>query len=191
MIGMLWAKISAPVVYPIWWWKRKKMYSTKNWILFKTLVEENKTKTVKDLIKANGKYWLWTYGDLDDPLGRGGLPERYGKNSFWNRWKYSAFRNARFNWHYMNLRTQSIKAKLTIIDNRNPKLMHKSDGIGDCPDGVLLMWFMDEEKVYFVYENCNRKAIWYFGWVGLGYDPIGKNGRFEISYRKTQSTYNV
>jgi len=176
----------------VWYLFRKKItQSIGGWKGIKITVEENKTSLVKEAIQGKSKllYWLWTYGDLDDPLGTGGLPERYGKPTFWKRWKYSAIRNARFNWYYMELRTRPIVERVEVKDNLDWTVLHHSDGIGDRPDGIYFSWFRDQgDKWYFIYENNNNKAIWYFGWVGLLTNPIGKNGRFEISYRKTQSS---
>lgn len=201
IIGLLWAKISAPLVYPIWFMLRKRLWASQNgnWKGIKAGVDINETSGVKFLIsnKDNGskfQYWLWTYGDLNDPLGRGGMPDDYknGKNTFWNRWRYSALRNPRFNWNYMELRTQPICFAVTCIDTRNYEVMHMSYGIGNSPDGVCFRWFKDiEDNWYFIYEDNNKNSIWYFGWVGLLQQAIGNNGRFEISYRKTQGTYKA
>ena len=40
------------------------------------------------------------------------------------------------------------------------------------------------------YEDNNKDCIFYFGFVGFLYHDVGnKNGRFEIAYRNTDSTY--
>lgn len=196
LLGLLWAKISAPLVYPVWYLLRNILWTSfdETWKEIKAGIDINDTEATKVMIIYYGGkfiYWLWTYGDMNDPLGRGGLPERYGKATFWKRYKYSAWRNARFNWNYMELRTGKVIESETIIDTRNFAVMHRSDGIGDSPDGILFKWFRDEKgQWYFIYENNNTKHIWYFGWVGLRETPLGKNGRFEVSYRKTQFSYD-
>jgi hypothetical protein len=194
LIKLGWAKITAPFIYPIWYMFRNKvceevymwLYS---WIDVKLAVDANLTVFAKHILTRNGKfwYWLWTYGDMEDPLGRGGLPERCGKNTFWNRYKYSALRNPRFNMNYMELRTKKIVDEHTLLDTRNFDEMNPSPGIGDTPTGKYFALFKDVEgKWYFIYESCNGKSLFYIGWVGLLEDPIGKSGRFEISRRKVK-----
>mgnify|MGYP005855341917 FL=1 len=155
----------------------------------------NETELAKKKLKVNGKflYWLWTYGDAKDPLGRGGMPETYknGKNIFWNRYCYSAFRNARFNINYMEFRTGLIVEKIIIKDERDFSYYHKVDGIGDSPDGIVFIWMRDNyNKWYFIYEDNNKNNIFYFGYVDLLKEKAN-GGRFETSYRKTQSSYRI
>jgi hypothetical protein len=146
-------------------------------------------------LKKNGRFlfWLWTYGDQEDPLVTGGMPDWYGENNFYNRWRWAGFRNARFNISYINFRTGKIIEVITKIDNRDFTTYHTSKGIGDSPDGVYFKWMMDNNnKWYFIYENNTKDYIWYFGWVGLLRQDIGnEGGRFEFSLRKTESTYNT
>jgi hypothetical protein len=192
LVKLGWAKISAPFIYPIWYLFRKQLEISYTWIGVKQLIDDNKIEHAKEYIKFGNRayiYWLWTYGDLDDPLGRGGMPLNYknGKNNFWNRYRYSAFRNPRFNMNYMELRTGEIVEHHVLVDTRNFDDMNPSPGIGDTPTGKYFSLFKDVEgKWYFIYESCNGKSLFYIGWVGLLEDPIGKNGRFEISRRKVK-----
>ncbi|NPV13023.1 MAG: hypothetical protein HPY57_14755 [Ignavibacteria bacterium] len=196
---MIWSGISAPFIYPVWYLFRKpitkKIYKGTSWQEIEKLMADCETELAKQKLKANGKflYWLWTYGDAVDPLERGGLPTdfRNGKNTFCNRFMYSAIRNPRFNINYMELRTGRITDVVVVIDERNFHYMHNSYGIGDSPDGKYFKWMKDNnEKWYFIYEDNNKKHIFYFGYTGLLMHDIGnKGGRFETSYRKTDGSY--
>jgi hypothetical protein len=99
----VWNGISAPFVYPIWYLFRKsitdKIYRNTSWQEINKMIDENRTVEVKEILKNNGGnllYWLWTYGDLRDPLGAGELTGQPIKNNFWNRFKENAIRNVRF-----------------------------------------------------------------------------------------------
>ena len=35
-----------------------------------------------------------------------------------------------------------------------------------------------------LYDDNNKENLFYFGYTGLGREDIGRNGRFEISYRR-------
>lgn len=192
----LWNGISAPFIYPIWYLFRKqittKIYQGTTWQEINKMIDDNKTAEVKSILKKNGKvlYWLWTYGDLRDPLGLGEIVGYNIPNTFWNRFKENAIRNARFTINFMEFRTGTIVEEgITPIDNRNYAFMHKSSGIGDSPDGIYFEWVKDEDgKWYFIYEDNNQENIFYYGYVGLNHWGR-KNGRFEVSYRKTDSSY--
>jgi hypothetical protein len=198
IFGLLWCNISAPFIYPIWYLNKKtvclKLYDeTYTWQKIQKMISDNQSMEVKKILKSKSKlwYWLWTYGDISDPLNNGGLPDIHnGKpqaNTFWNRYKYSAVRNPRFNYNYMELRTGNIIDRHVSVDTRNWNIVHKSEGIGDSPDGVIFQWMMDDSgRWYFIYEDNNKKSIWYFGWTGLLRNNVG--GRFELSYRVTEGT---
>ena len=199
-VSLIWSAISAPIFYTIWWIFKKpiteKIYKGTSWQEIDELKNEHPQK-VKEILQKNGKflYWLWTYGDITDPLGRGGLPTDYfdGKNTFWNRFRYSAVRNARFNKNYIDFRTGKISISEMVIDTRNFNYRHKSYGIGDSPDGIIFKWLKDEDgSTYFIYEDNNSKHLFYFGWIGFLTQDIGKSGgRFEMAYRPTDSSYVV
>lgn len=196
LMEYVWNGLTAPFVYPIWYLFRKqiseKIYAGTSWEEISNLMSANKISEVKEKLLINGKfmYWIWTYGDSDDPLGRGGLPNIY-KNTFWKRFYWSAIRNARFNFNYMEFRTGKIVEVLTIIDKRNFSYMHKSLGIGDSPDGIYFKWMKDDKnKWYFIYEDNNKKSLFYIGYTGFLKQDIGKDGgRFETAYRNTDSSY--
>lgn len=191
----LWNVISAPFIYPLWYLFRKKItekvYRGTSWQYINAQINENKTKLVREMLQANGKfwYWMWTYGDLRDPLGMGEIVDYGIPNTFWNRYKENAFRNARYTTNFMDFRTGDIMFVVTVIDNRNFTYMHKSEGIGDSPDGVYFKWVKDDRGWGFIYEDNNSQNIFYFGFVGLLKKDIGGNGRFEFAYRKTDSSY--
>jgi hypothetical protein len=192
----IWNGISAPFIYPVWYLFRKsitnKIYKGTSWEEINSLIIDNKTAEVKSILKKNGKflYWLWTYGDLRDPLGAGELTGQNIKNNFWNRFWENAVRNVRFTINFMEFRTGEIILVFTAIDNRNFSYMHNSDGIGDSSDGIYFKWMLDTNNRWgFIYEDNNEQNIFYFGNVGLLKKDIGSNGRFEVSYRKTDSSY--
>ena len=165
LFSYLWSIISAPFIYPIWYYFRNKI--TANY-------QNNKIW-----------YWLYTYGDLNDPLNRGGLPLDYkgGKNTFKNRWFYSAIRNPRFTYNVLKYNTESILWERIIIDDRNWNIMISSYGVGDSPKGIIFKWLYSDCKAYFIYENNTEENVFWFGWVGLLKDSINKTGRFEMAYR--------
>lgn len=200
LLTSLLSGITAPIIYPIWYLNRLEIttiaYYGTSWQEIEKLMYEHKPDIVKQLIKKNGRliYWLWTYGDSKDPLGRGGMPENYrnGKNTFWNRYMFGAFRNPRFNINYLSFRTGPITTIFPVIDTRNFNILHKSIGIGDSPDGIYFKWMKDDsDKWYFIYEDNQSKYLFYFGYVDLLKDEIGKSGRFETSYRIPTSTILV
>lgn len=191
----IWNGLTAPIIYPIWYVFRKsitdKIYKDTTWQIINKMIDDNKTGDVKNILKNNGGnflYWLWTYGDLRDPLGQGELTGSDKKNTFWNRFFENAIRNVRFTTNFMELRTGDIVEVVTIIDNRDFTNMHKSSGIGDSPDGIYFKWMLDNNNRWgFIYEDNNAENIFYFGNTGLLKQDIGHNGRFETSYRKTDS----
>lgn len=193
---LLWGNISAPLFYPVWYMFRKgiteKIHKGTSWQEIQSLIQNNKTQQAKTILKQNGKilYWIWTYGDIDDPLNWGGMPTDYGKNTFWNRFRWSAIRNPRFNINYMELRTSTITEASVSIDTRNQHIKHYSAGFGAMLDGIILKWMKDDiGKWYFIYEEANYTNLWYLGYVGLMQQDVGKaGGRLELSYRITEKT---
>jgi hypothetical protein len=198
LLEYVWNGVTAPFVYPIWYLFKnqitKKVYNGTSWEEISSLMSTNKISEVKNKLLVNGKfmYWLWTYSDSDDPLGKGGLPDVY-KNTFFGRFYWGAIRNPRFNFNYMEFRTQEITQVVTIIDKRNFNFMHKSFGLGDSPDGVYFKWMKDKNNNwYFIYEDNNEKNLFYIGYTGLLKQDIGQTGgRFETGYRNTDSSYCV
>ena len=197
LLKIVWNGVTTPLIYPIWYLFRTKLtpmiYQNTSWQEILKLINENKTNEAKKKLLANGKflYWIWTYSDLEEPMGRGGLPISYGPNTFWYRFKYSAIRNPRFNCNYIDFRTEIINEVETIIDTRNFHYMHKSYGISDSPDGIYFKWMRDTEgKCYFIYEDNNKSNLFYIGYTGMLYDDIGySGGRFETGYRETDGSY--
>lgn len=194
-LNQIWGGISAPFIYPIWYIFRKQitntLYEGTSWQEVHKLVVDNKINDAKLIVQRKGMflYWLWTYGDLRDPLGRGELPEdgykgRF-KNNFIGRFYENALRNPRFTINYIEYRTGTIVKAITVIDTRNFDVLHSSEGIGNAPSGILFKWFIDENSEwYFIYDDNNEENLFYFGYSGLNKQDIGKNGRFEISYRR-------
>jgi len=202
LLWSIWSFVTCLFIYPIWYVFRKsiteKIYRGTSIEEIKTLMDKVEIQQVEDKLKSNGRllFWLWTYGDCSDPLGWGGMPEDYGskKNNFWNRFKWSAIRNPRFNINYMYFRTGVIEQQIDIINTLDWQYWHKSYGIGSNPDGIIFRWVRDNNnKWYFIYEDNNDDHLFYFGYVGLykhENGAIGQRGRFETSYRKTDSSYH-
>lgn len=198
LLIIVWNAITSPIVYSLWYLFRstitKKIYKGTYWQEILILMDSNKTIEIKKKLFPNGKfyYWLWTYGDAEEPLGRGGLPEKY-KDTFWNRLYWSGIRNGRYNYTAMEFRTGLITDAITVIDTRNFKFMHKSFGIGDSPDGIYFKWVKDDKgKWYFIYEDNNEKNLFYLGYTGLLRSDIGiSGGRFETGYRVTDNSYRI
>lgn len=198
-VGLLCATIynaiTAPLIYPFWYAFRKKIiekcYKGTDWTSVNALINDGKLQDAKNAVMKNGRfwYWLWTYGDLRDPLGRGELPEDK-PNNFWTRYWENAFRNPRFTVNFVDWRTAPIVESVVVLDRRDFTYMHKSEGIGDSPDGVYFKWMKDADgKWVFIYEDNTVDCIFYYGFVGLLSNEIGKMGRFECGYRNTDSSY--
>lgn len=198
LLWSVWNTVTTFFIYPIWYVFRKpltdKIHRGTSWQEIEELMRVADINGVESRLKVNGNilFWLWTYGDCSDPYGWGGMPTdfRNGKNNFWNRYIWSAVRNPRFNINYLYYRTGIITEERVIIDTRNPKLWHKSYGVGSSENGLIFKWLKDNNgKWYFIYEENNYEHVFWFGYVGLKRWAIGKRGRFELSYRKTQGSY--
>jgi len=193
--NQIWSGISAPFIYPIWYIFRKKItnavYEGTSWEAVHKLIDDNKIDEAKKIVSRRGKfiYWLWTFGDLRDPLGRGELPDdgykgRF-KNNFIGRFYENALRNPRFTINYIDYRSGNIVKSFTIIDTRDYNLSHSSEGLGTHPSGIFFKWLIDDKgEWYYIYDDNNKDNLFYFGYTGFSKDEIGKSGRFEIGYRK-------
>lgn len=191
----IWSGISAPLIYPIWYIFRRQItnsiYEGTSWQAVQKLIQDNKIDEAKLILKRKGYflYWLWTFGDLNDPLGRGELPEdgykgRF-KNNFVGRFYENALRNPRFTINYMNYRTGTIVDIITVIDTRNFDIQHESEGLGSHASGVFFKWLIDDKgRWYYIYDDNNKENLFYFGYVGFDKGYLNHNGRFEITYRK-------
>jgi hypothetical protein len=191
----IWSGISALFIYPIWYIFRKQItnavYEGTSWEVVHKLIQNNKIDEAKSIVQRKGKfiYWLWTFGDLRDPLGRGELPEdgykgRF-KNNFIGRYYENALRNPRFTINYIDYRSGDIVKAYTIIDTRDYNSSHYSEGLGSAPSGIFFKWLVDSKgEWYYIYDDNNKENLFYFGYTGFSRDEIGKNGRFEISYRR-------
>jgi|ERR1035437_3388617 hypothetical protein len=193
--NQIWSGISAPLIYPIWYIFRKQitntLYKGTSWQEVHEMVVDNKIKDAKKVVQKKGMflYWLWTYGDLNDPLERGELPaDGYGgkyKNNFIGRFYENAIRNPRFTINYMKYRTGTIVKVFTVIDTINYEISHSSEGIGNAPSGIIFKWMIDDSNEwYYIYDDNNKENLFYFGYSGLSKQDIGNNGRFEIGYRR-------
>jgi hypothetical protein len=190
----IWSGIMAPLIYPIWYVFRKQItnavYEGTSWEAVHKLINNNGIAEAKRIVSRRGKfiYWLWTFGDLRDPLGRGELPDdgykgRF-KNNFIGRFYENAIRNPRFTINYIDYRTGPIVRTYTIADTRDYSKTLSSEGLGSQPIGMYFKWFVDDKgEWYYVYDDNNSKNMFYFGYLSLGKDEIGKCGRFEIGYR--------
>lgn len=188
--SQIWSGVTAPLVYPFWWLFREKIvdrvYRGTSWQEILELVRANKTVEVESKLKQNGRFWfwLWTFGDLEDPLGRGELPKAK-ENNFKTRFYENAIRNPRFTINYMFYRSGTIVAVEKVIDTRDFTVQHASDGLGSAASGCLFKWMLDDRGDWlFIYDDNNQYNLFYYGYSGLGRDDIGHNGRFEIGYRK-------
>lgn len=197
LVVTIWNAITAPIIYPIWYIFKRKItslaYRNTSWQYVNELISQNQILTAKELVKNNAGdfiYWLWTYGDLRDPLGIGELTDTGKANTFLNRWWENGFRNPRFAINFMEFRTVNIVLENVIIDTRTMGVFHVSTGIGDSPNGVYFKWMLDaNQRWWFIYEDNNWNCIFYFGSVGLLKNAVGRNGRFETGYRVTERTY--
>lgn len=188
--------LTAPIFYPIWYIFRKRItkyiyeYTTPEEVV--SYIDKGDTEMVLWLINRKNPiyYFLWTYGDLVNPI-KGKLPSWAGKPNFINRYKYSAFRNPRFTYNYLFFTTKPIDFDnyVDVVNNRNERILHTSNGIGGNYDGTIYRWYVstDGKDVYPIYEFGSKEYLFYFGYV----DMLTKNkpvGRFETSIRKTLST---
>jgi hypothetical protein len=209
----------APFCYTLWWWNRtkitQKVYdkmlpligSTDSLSVdkvFEWLNRQIEGGTYKEIcekdLKAIGKfrYFIWTFSDIEEPLGRGGLPHDYksGRNTFCNRFAYSAIRNPGGLRMHIYQRSGAIKSQVTTFDSRQEEEA-VSYGIGNVKLGRWLSWYVDvDNKLYFIYERATKKKIFYCGFVRtfskdeFGIDREQDRKRFEISLRKNKSADN-
>lgn len=194
-LNQIWGGLTAPFIYPIWYLFRKQIteavYAGTSWQTVHKLIEDNRIREAKAIVSSRGRfiYWLWTFGDLRDPLGRGELPDdgykgRF-KNNFVGRFYENAIRNPRFTINYMNYRTGNIVEVIDVIDTRDYTTNHSSEGLGSHPSGIHFKWFIDVDgEWYYIYDDNNKENLFYFGYTSLGKDALGKSGRFEIGYRR-------
>ena len=176
VLSYLWSIITAPVVYPIWYKNRQKIEMM--WVRYKLYGKEINRFW----------YWVWTYGDANDPLRWGCMPKTYrdGRNTFKNRWFFSAIRNPLFTYNSIHYISKRIVEEEYSIDTRNFDVMIPSYGIGDSLEGILFKWFYaNDGTMYFIYEDSTPDSIFYFGWVGLRdlSKSETKKGRFEMAFR--------
>ncbi|MDR0790203.1 MAG: hypothetical protein LBO06_05375 [Bacteroidales bacterium] len=208
--------VLAPFCYTIWWWNKEritnkvydKMYPLASETdslpandVFLWLNEQIETGTFKTAcekeLKSIGNFWyfIWTFSDIEDPLGRGGLPNDYkgGNNTFGNRFLYSAVRNPGGLRMHIYQRSGIITNQITTIDTRTDE-QAKSYGIGNQKLGTWLCWYVDEnDKLYFIYERATQKKIFYCGFVRTysnnkeGVTIEQNRKRFEVSLRKNKN----
>ncbi len=207
-IETLYGQITAPFCYVGYYLCRKKI-TNKLTELYKEKNLENIENIGKDITNGvidkeeikeclgNGYYKLWLYGDTDNPVEDGGVPQSYKSNlpMFIRRWFYSGVRNPRWNATYINNYSANIKKITTSIDKRTNTNTHNF-GTSDTRLGTWLRWYVDEEgKWWFLYEDTKRTKenegkLFYFGAVGLGNKEDGayKNEvqkcRFEFSLNR-------
>jgi hypothetical protein len=183
-----WNKLSAPFIYPIWYLFRKpitnKLYRNTTHGVTKRMLDDNLSEHVEKSLRKNGGdllYWIWTYGDLTDPV--------VNKKSFIKRYLEGAFIRPRSTYCLMNFRTSYITEIIIIIDERNFNYLHKLEG-GENPDGVYFKWILDVDGQWsFIYEDNNSENIFHFGTKCLLRGDVGYHGLFEMCYKKTDSSY--
>ena len=207
--------IVAPFCYTTWWRNKEKI--TKSvydkihpliddadslsvndaFLWLNEQVESGTFKTVcEEYLKTIGKFWyfIWTFSDIEDPLGRGGLPNDYkgGKNTFGNRFLYSAVRNPGGLRMHLYQRSDNITNQITTIDTRGDEDA-VSYGIGNQKLGTWLCWYVGENnELYLIYERATQKKVFYFGFVRTYvYNRKGKmveqnKKRFEVSLRTNE-----
>jgi hypothetical protein len=207
----------APFCYTLWWWNREKI-TNRVYELMLPLAGGDTAMTINHLfvwlnqhveqgtfdsickkeLQSMGLfyYFIWTFSDIEDPLGRGGMPNDYksGKNTFGNRFLYSAVRNPGGLAMHINQRSAIIIDNVTTIDTRSDE-QAKSYGIGNQNLGTWLCWYVSsDDRLYFIYESANMKKLFYCGFVRTFANnedckSVEQNRkRFEISQRKNKAT---
>ncbi|MDR1006907.1 MAG: hypothetical protein LBL74_08630 [Bacteroidales bacterium] len=205
--------VIAPIAYTIWWRDKNeitdKIYKAAlplinskdslsvNEVFFwlNEQIEKGHYKAVCEKpLKSIGlfDYFIWTYSDILDPLGRGILPLDYkgGKNTFCNRFLYSAVRNPGSLQMHIYQRSDTIVNQVITKDTRIDEVA-KSYGIGNQQLGTWLCWYVDNKgKLYFIYERSTQKKVFYCGFVRTylddekGVATEQNRKRFEVSLRK-------
>lgn len=188
----IYGQITAPIIYVGYYLSRKKItHKLENFYKLNNLSNiENIGKDIvngivlkEDLKKYLGYFYynLWLYGDTDDPIISGGVPNDYKPNLpvFQRRWFYSGVRNARWNATYINNYSNDIVMIQTSYDTRKG-VVTSNYGTGDTQLGVWLRWYVDNKgRWWFFYENTkitkhNKGKLFYFGAVGLSQYKDGK-----------------
>ena len=155
-----------------------------NWLnkLMMTNIDNNK-RLDRDIRTALPwlYYKLYLFGDAEDPLGRGGLPLDYrnGKNTFLNRFLYSAIRNPWGNGIHLKMRSSYLTNIITTFDTRT-EVDTTNYGTGNARVGTLIRWYTDSnDELWYFYERVYKNKLlgwrdFYFGGVGCGTISDGK-----------------
>lgn len=204
----LYSQVSAPILYIGYYMCRKKI-TKKLSQLYQEKGLENIENIGKDIVNGviseqeikdylgEGYYKLWLYGDTDDPIESGGVPQSYKPtlSMFARRWFYSGVRNPRWNATYIDNYSSNIRRISTSFDNRSDVNTHNY-GTSDTKLGTWLRWYVDDNgKWWFLYEKTKRTKgnsgkLFYFGAVGLGdkqdgnYKKEENKCRFEFSLNR-------
>ncbi|MDR1846855.1 MAG: hypothetical protein LBR17_01895 [Bacteroidales bacterium] len=212
--------ILAPFCYTLWWWNKNKI-TQKVYNQIVPIISENDSLNINNAflwlnqqieegsfskmyeqeVRKIGCFWyfIWTFSDIEDPLGRGGLPIDYkakpniDNNSFKNRFLYSAIRNPGGLSMHIYQRSGEITNAVTTIDTRTDEEA-VSYGIGNQQLGTWLCWYVDSDnRLYFIYEKASEKRIFYCGFVrtfasdNKGVLKEQNRKRFEVSARKNKA----
>ena len=179
-------------MYPIYYvFYRKKL--SKSWSDINDAIENKFFSITRSvLIQRFGLfgYYMWLYGDKDNPMGDGNLPAFAGDGTkFWPRYKWAALRNPMFNLCLIGdmYNTSIIEHSYVEYDHRDDEYWATSDGLGAQKFGSVKVWFQDDDKKwYFVWEYADAKKYRYLGWVGK-LDRDSNHARWEWAFRKTKS----
>ena len=192
----VWRIITAPIVYPFYYVFFRKWLS-KNWEEINKAVETKSFRLVRRaIIMRFGLfgYFIWLYGDKEDPMGNANLLEWAGDGTkFWPRYKWAALRNPMFNLCLIGkaYNTAYIERSYVEYDRRCPDSWATSNGLGAQRFGSVKVWFKDiDGKWYFVWEYADEKKYQYLGWVGK-LDRDSNHARWEFAFRSTKSTYHT
>ena len=186
--------ITAPIMYPIYYIFFRKWLSEK-WELYSGWMEGHQRQSVRQAIIGRYGwlgYFVYLYGDMQDPLGCGGVPDDYLPDAwtFWRRYRWSAIRNPMFNLVHLSpwYNTDWITGYWVEYDTRVDDMAATTIGLGPQRLGKVKMWYQDVSfKWYFIYERADEKRYQYIGWVGLlDIFPLKKSGvrgRYEYAFR--------
>lgn len=191
--------VIAPIIYPIFYLNRKRIYRKYVEGGFPEDIQElcvdgdfvEDTLPVLRKVLGWWLFWLWTFGDEKDIIGKGIVPEWYKpniKNNFLRRYLWSAIRNPRAIYSHAKCRTAGIAHILPkgvgIWEEHNK--VH-FNGLGYFAAGYRLIWLGNGTTNYpYFYSTYgkNNTRLFYFGMVHCYYNnTLMQYRRFELSMR--------
>lgn len=203
--------IMSPICYIIWYLNRYKLTKKlqkeliKHPLTIPNTREEYTSEIYVIAKKTFSKFWffMWTFGDINDPLNTGGTPVDYKthiKSLFIRRFLFRSIRNPR-SIYIHHIQTSDpiiddlIPEGLILYDTRDMSKPTENYGTGDGHIGSFIRYYISYTgKIYMYYERCTKGKTFYIGFCKIPFKQlecgnwvqITNKTRFEISYRTSK-----